>query len=186
MYVSRRSEDQFWSSQNYTLVLTLNLPGELNLCGLCVYYVVHICDFGVLRVKKTAELNYERHHIYIVQIKKERIMKKVEKKATWWDFITRTIAMKKNELFCSIKKLRNDSRHIFPDIYYPIYMYMYFINPLTQNVHKTWSYDISYHNSWYRSRKIKEDSSTEREKSPLQFEPIFITVQCTSQSQDFF
>ena len=27
-------------------------------------------------------------------------------------------------------------------------------------------YDISYHNSWYRSRKIKEDSSTEREKSP--------------------
>ena len=34
-------------------------------------------------------------------------------------------------------------------------------------------YDISYHNSWYRSRKIKEDSSTEREKSPLQFEPIF-------------
>ena len=58
--------------------------------------------------------------------------------------------------------------------------------PLTQNVHKTWSYDISYHNSWYRSRKIKEDSSTEREKSPLQFEPIFITVQCTSRSQDFF
>ena len=47
-------------------------------------------------------------------------------------------------------------------------------------------YDISYHNSWYRSRKIKEDSSTEREKSPLQFEPIFITVQCTSGSQDFF
>ena len=47
-------------------------------------------------------------------------------------------------------------------------------------------YDISYHNSWYRSRKIKEDSSTEREKSPLQFEPIFITVQCTSRSQDFF
>ena len=31
-----------------------------------------------------------------------------------------------------------------------------------------------------------EDSSTEREKSPLQFEPIFITVQCTSRSQDFF
>ena len=49
-------------------------------------------------------------------------------------------------------------------------------------------YDISYHNSWYtcRSRKIKEDSSTEREKSPLQFESIFITVQCTSRSQDFF
>ena len=31
-----------------------------------------------------------------------------------------------------------------------------------------------------------EDSSTERENSPLQFEPIFITVQCTSRSQDFF
>ena len=44
-------------------------------------------------------------------------------------------------------------------------------------------YDISYHNSWYRSRKIKEDSSTEREKSPLQFEPIFITVQCTSRQE---
>ena len=29
---------------------------------------------------------------------------------------------------------------------------------------KTWDVWHSYHNSWYRSRKIKEDSSTEREK----------------------
>ena len=64
-----------------------------------------------------------------------------------------------------------------------------FIGPLThprKMSTKRGLYDISYHNSWYRSRKIKEDSSTEREKSPLQFEPIFITVQCTSRSQDFF
>ena len=26
------------------------MPGELNLYGLYVYYVVHICDFGMLRV----------------------------------------------------------------------------------------------------------------------------------------
>ena len=31
--------------------LTLNVPEELHLYGLCVYYVVHICDFGTLRVK---------------------------------------------------------------------------------------------------------------------------------------
>ena len=53
------------------------------------------------------------------------------------------------------------------------------INPSTHRVHKTWTFLIIIHNSWYRSRKIKEDSSTER------FEPIFITVQCTSRSQDF-
>ena len=47
-------------------------------------------------------------------------------------------------------------------------------------------YDISYHNSWIRSRKVKGNSSKERGKFPLQFEPIFITIQCTSQSQDFF
>ena len=59
------------------------------------------------------------------------------------------------------------------------------ILPSTHRVHKTWTFLIITHNSWYRSRKIKEDSSTEREKFPLRFEPIFITVQCTSQSQDF-
>ena len=58
-------------------------------------------------------------------------------------------------------------------------------NPSTHRVHKTWTFLIITHNSWYRSRKIKEDSSTEREKFPLRFEPIFITVQCTSRSQDF-
>ena len=59
------------------------------------------------------------------------------------------------------------------------------VNPSTHRVHKTWTFLIITHISWYRSRKIKEDSSTEREKFPLRFEPIFITVQCTSRSQDF-
>ena len=31
--------------------LTLKLPEKLQLYGLYVYYVVHICDFGMLRVK---------------------------------------------------------------------------------------------------------------------------------------
>ena len=30
--------------------LTLNVPDKLQLYGLHVYYVVHICDFGMLRV----------------------------------------------------------------------------------------------------------------------------------------
>ena len=30
--------------------LTLKVPEELQLYGLYVYYVVHICDFGMLRV----------------------------------------------------------------------------------------------------------------------------------------
>ena len=58
------------------------------------------------------------------------------------------------------------------------------VNPSTHRVHKTWTFLIITHNSWYRSRKIKEDSSIEREKFPLRFEPIFITVQCTSRLQD--
>ena len=32
--------------------LTLKVPEKLLLCGLYVYYVVHICDFGMLRVKE--------------------------------------------------------------------------------------------------------------------------------------
>ena len=28
------------------------MPEKLPLCGLYVHYVVHICDFGMLRVKK--------------------------------------------------------------------------------------------------------------------------------------
>ena len=31
--------------------LTLKLPDKLQPYGLYVYYVVHICDFGMLRVK---------------------------------------------------------------------------------------------------------------------------------------
>ena len=31
--------------------LTLKVPKKLPLYGLCVYYVVHICDFAMLRVK---------------------------------------------------------------------------------------------------------------------------------------
>ena len=30
--------------------LTLKVPEEVQLYGLYVYYVVHICDFGMLRV----------------------------------------------------------------------------------------------------------------------------------------
>ena len=33
------------------LLLTLKVPEELQLYGLYVHYVVHICDFGMLRVK---------------------------------------------------------------------------------------------------------------------------------------
>ena len=36
--------DKMWS-------LTLKVPEKLQLYGLCVYCVVHICDFGMLRVK---------------------------------------------------------------------------------------------------------------------------------------
>ena len=32
--------------------LTLKVPEKLLLYGLYVYYVVHICDFGMLRIKK--------------------------------------------------------------------------------------------------------------------------------------
>ena len=35
-------------------VLTLKVPEKLQLYGLNVYYVVHICDFGMLRVKRTS------------------------------------------------------------------------------------------------------------------------------------
>ena len=33
-------------------MLTLKVPEKLQLYGLYVYYVVHICDFGMLRVNK--------------------------------------------------------------------------------------------------------------------------------------
>ena len=35
----------------YLLSLTLKVPEKLQLYGLNVYYVVHICDFGMLRGK---------------------------------------------------------------------------------------------------------------------------------------
>ena len=35
---------------SWALSLTLKVPEKLQLYGLYVYYVVHICDFGMLRV----------------------------------------------------------------------------------------------------------------------------------------
>ena len=40
--------------------LTLKVPEKLQLYGLYVYYVVHICDFGMLRVN--ASLTIHAHH----------------------------------------------------------------------------------------------------------------------------
>ena len=45
-----------WWCSNYKCVLTLKVPEELQLYGLYVYYVVHICDFGMLRVKGWVEV----------------------------------------------------------------------------------------------------------------------------------
>ena len=45
--------------------LTLNVPEELHLYGLCVYYVVHICDFGTLRVKTTRNKSLDIHAVTI-------------------------------------------------------------------------------------------------------------------------
>ena len=41
-------------SESYLIMtlLTLKMPDKLQPYGLYVYYVVHICDFGMLRVKK--------------------------------------------------------------------------------------------------------------------------------------
>ena len=36
--------------------LTLKVPAKLPLYGLYVYYVVHICDFGMLIVKQPAKV----------------------------------------------------------------------------------------------------------------------------------
>ena len=38
--------------------LTLKVPEKLQLYGLYVHYVVHICDFGMLRVKKKETYHY--------------------------------------------------------------------------------------------------------------------------------
>ena len=37
------------------ITLTLKVPEKLQLYGLYVYYVVHICDVGMLRVKRHIE-----------------------------------------------------------------------------------------------------------------------------------
>ena len=59
-------------------------------------------------------------------------------------------------------------------------------NPSTHRVHKTWTFLIITHNSWYRSRKIKEDSSTEREKFPCFDLSLYLSQSnVTSRSQDF-
>ena len=44
------------------LSLTFKLPEKLQLYGLYVYYVVHICDFGMLRVKRCIAQNNESSH----------------------------------------------------------------------------------------------------------------------------
>ena len=36
-------------------ILTLKLPDKLQPYGLYVYYVVNICDFGMLRVKQVSD-----------------------------------------------------------------------------------------------------------------------------------
>ena len=50
MHLARQKVQMTFFSSKTTL--TLNVPEKLQLYGLHVYYVVHICDFGMLRVKK--------------------------------------------------------------------------------------------------------------------------------------
>ena len=47
--------------QYQTMSLTLKVPEKLQLYGLYVYYVVHICDFGMLRVKGEIGFNSENY-----------------------------------------------------------------------------------------------------------------------------
>ena len=42
------------------VLLTLKVPEKLQLYGLYVYYVVHICDFGMLRV---ADVHCKRENV---------------------------------------------------------------------------------------------------------------------------
>ena len=47
---------KFFATQEtiiFKISLTLNMPEELHFYGLCVYYVVQICDFGMLRVNNS-------------------------------------------------------------------------------------------------------------------------------------
>ena len=47
--------------------LTLKVPDKILLYGLYVYYVVHICDFGMLRVKRALEVVWQRRPSMKVQ-----------------------------------------------------------------------------------------------------------------------
>ena len=42
------------------IILTLKVPENLQLYGLYVYYLVHICDFGMLRVKGPLNILIEK------------------------------------------------------------------------------------------------------------------------------
>ena len=44
------------ASKGVLEVLTLKLPDKLQPYGLYTYYVVHICDFGIFRVKQRVML----------------------------------------------------------------------------------------------------------------------------------
>ena len=48
----------------FILHLTLKVPEKLQLYGLYVYYVVHICDFGMLRVKPTPYPSYLQFELF--------------------------------------------------------------------------------------------------------------------------
>ena len=51
--VSRKLSWMIAKIQTFMSPLTLKVPEKLPLYGLYVYYVVHICDFGMLRVNIT-------------------------------------------------------------------------------------------------------------------------------------
>ena len=54
----------FENQKGINTVLTLKVPEKLQLYGLYVYYVVHICDFGMLRVKVFIENQKGANNIY--------------------------------------------------------------------------------------------------------------------------
>ena len=49
----------------FIILLTLKVPEKLQLYGLYVYYLVHICDFGMLRVKLTSGILWNGHFYHI-------------------------------------------------------------------------------------------------------------------------
>ena len=48
----------------YSFSLTLKVPEKLQLYGLYVYYVVHICDFGMLRVNQ--QISFSHMYMWIL------------------------------------------------------------------------------------------------------------------------